>query len=300
MKFQRDFIILILLGLFFCNRLFAADYAVVVRAHIGINYAIDHWQPTVDALNEKIPDHKFTLLPILNLKQITEQAGKKEFDFLLTNPSSFIEIEQLYGANALVTLINKRANTAQDRFGSVIFTHVNNGDILKLEDLKGKILMAVSENAFGGWRVAWLEMLEHGFDPYKELKEIKFSKNGIQPDVVFAVRDGKADVGVVRTDRLERMEANGDIDMRYFRILNNKDVKDFPFFLSTQLYPEWAFAKLKHVPTKHAKQVADVLLAITAESSAAKLGKYVGWEAPRDYTSVRRLMKRLKVGPYKN
>ncbi|MDH5393481.1 MAG: phosphate/phosphite/phosphonate ABC transporter substrate-binding protein [Gammaproteobacteria bacterium] len=276
----------------------AKEYNVAVRAHHGIDVAHQQWQSTINVLNESIPDHKFRLLPIISLDEITRQAGQARFEFVLTNPSSFVELEQLYGAKAMLTLKNKRANTAQDRFGSVIFTHVRNEDIISFKDLKGKTLMAVSEPAFGGWRVAWMEMLEAEFDPYKDLKKLHFTKGKTQPEVVWAVRDRKVDAGVVRTDRLERMETAGEIDMRYFRIINNKDVKDFPFFLSTDLYPEWAFASMHGVPADLFRRVQQVLLSVSAGSQAATSGKYMGWVTPRDYRSVRHLMKKLQVGPY--
>jgi len=297
---MRIRVLILLLSLSYCNVLVAADYKVSVRANHGINNAIKKWQPTINLLNKKIPEHTFTLLPILSLKEISDRSGRGEFDFVFTNPSSYIEIEQLYGAKAMVTLNNKRANTAQSRFGSVIFTHARNTDIINLKDLADKTLMAVSEEGFGGWRVAWLEMLEQGFNPRTQLKKLLFTKSNTQPEVVYAVRDGKVDAGIVRTDRLERMEMKGKIDMRYFRILNNKDVRNFPFFLSSQLYPEWAFAVLKHVSPKDAKRVAKALLNISKESKAAQSGHYVGWLPPENYQPVRDLMKRLKVGPHAN
>lgn len=295
--FVKDGAVLLFI-LLFSPALFAADYSVAVRAHRGIDVAVKSWTATVDVLNKQLSPHTFTLKPILNLNELSDAAGRGEYDFVLTNPSSYVEIEQLYGAKALATLNNKRANTAQDSFGSVIFTHANNAGILKLKDLEGKTLMAVSKPAFGGWRVAWLEMLEQGFDPGKDLKALIFAKNRTQVEVVWAVRDGKADAGVVRTDLLERLEAQGKIDMRYFRIINNKDVKTFPFFLSTKLYPEWAFAAMKSVPTELVQQVQQTLHVIASDSLAAKKGKYIGWAAPRDYTSVKQLMQKLKVGPY--
>lgn len=298
MKAIRIYSAVILFCMVFSQGLLAAEYKVVVRAHHGIEKAIKLWQPTIDVLAKQLPQHRFTFKPVLSLTEITAGAARGEFDFVLTNPSSYVEIEQLHAAKALVTLNNKRANTAQDRFGSVIFTHVRNEDILSIKDLKGKTLMAVSEPAFGGWRVAWLEMLEQGFNPYSDLKNLKFTDGKTQPEVVWAVRDGKADVGVVRTDRLERLEATGEIDMRYFRILNNKDIKNFPFFLSTKLYPEWAFAAMKYVPVELTQQVKKILLSIPDNSTAAKSGKYVGWVAPKDYSSVKELMQKLKVGPY--
>ena len=298
MKFRIKDSVVLLFALLFSPTIFSADYTVAVRALRGIDAAVQHWTATMDVLNKQLSPHTFTLKPILNLNEISNAAGRGEYDFVLTNPSSYVELEQLHDAKALATLNNKRANTAQDKFGSVIFTHANYTEILKLKDLKGKTLMAVSKPAFGGWRVAWLEMLEQGFDPDKDLKALLFTKNRTQAEVVWAVRDGKADAGVVRTDLLERLEAKGKIDMRYFRILNNKDIKDFPFFLSTKLYPEWAFAALKSVPAKLAQRVQQTLHAISSDSLAAKKGNYVGWVPARDYTSVQKLMRKLKVGPY--
>jgi hypothetical protein len=93
-------------------------------------------------------------------------------------------------------------------------------------------------------------------------------------------------------------EDEGEIDMRYFRIINSQDVKGFPFFLSTQLYSEWVFAKMKSTPAELGTQVAKILQSLHSLTSAAKSGKYMGWVAPRNYDSVRELMKSLKVGPY--
>ena len=238
------------------------------------------------------------VVPILSLNEITAAAGRGEFDFLLTNPSSYVEIEELHKAKILATLNNRRANSAQSRFGTVIFTHARNKNIYELNDLKGRALMAVAEPAFGGWRVAWYEMKKNGIDPYSDLKTLVFAENNTQPEVVYAVRDQQVDVGVVRTDQLERMEADGKIDMRYFRILNNKNEKGFPFFLSTSLYPEWAFAALKDTDGELAQDVKRVLTSIEKNSAAAMAGRYVGWIEPLDYSSVRELMKDLEVGPY--
>jgi hypothetical protein len=170
MKLVKRVIVLMFFSFIFNTVLIAGEYKVAVRAHHGLKDAHRQWQPTIDALSKSLPKHSFVLLPIVSLNEISRRVAQHEFAFVLTNPSSYVELESLYGAKALVTLNNKRANKAQDSFGSVIFTHVKYKDILSIEDMKGKTLMAVSEPAFGGWRVAWLEMLNHGFDPYSDLK----------------------------------------------------------------------------------------------------------------------------------
>ncbi len=290
--------VILQLLIFFPNLGFTTEYTVAVRAHKGIDIAIKKWQPTLDLMNKAIPQHTFVLLPIVSLNDITQRAGKGEFQFILTNPSSFVEIKEYFSAKKLVTLNNKRANTAQNKFGSVIFTHVLNEDIVSIKDLKGKNLIAVSEPAFGGWRVAWLEMLNQNFDPMKKLNKIMFTKNGTQQEVVQAVLDGTADAGVVRTDLLERMEQSGKVDMRYLRVINNKYVENFPFLLSTPLYPEWVFSSLQSVPDILSEKVKNTLLDISYSSDAAKAGNYIGWVSAKDYSSVKALMQRLKVGPF--
>ena len=279
--------------------LLADEYKIVVRAHHGIKASIRQWQATVDELNKKIPRHHFTLVPIRSLDLITLAAGSGDIDFILTNPSSFVEIEHFHNAKALVTLNNKRGETAQARFGSVIFSKMSNKDITTLADIKGKSLIAVSKNAFGGWRVAWLELLANGIDPFHDLKSVSYAIGKTQSEVVWSIVYGKADVGVVRTDLLEGMIERGNIQRKDFRILNQKKVKDFPFVLSTKLYPEWAFSVMKHVSADIAQQVKDVLSSITQKQKAAIAGRYTGWIEPSDYSEVHELMKRLKVGSFK-
>ena len=115
--------------------------------------------------------------------------------FVLTNPSSFVDMELNLGASAILTLRNKRQGKPYTLFGSVIFTRNDNDSINSVEDLHDKTFIAVSKPAFGGWRVAVRELLKEGFDVYKDAKQVSFS-GGIQQDVVSIVSLGNADVGV--------------------------------------------------------------------------------------------------------
>jgi len=276
----------------------ASEYRVAVRAHNGIETAKLKWQPTLDYLSKKIPDHTFMLIPVIDLNDITAGVANDEYSFVLTNPSSYVEINKLHNVRALVTLNNKRGNTGQTHFGSVIFIQSARDDINILDDLKGKSLMAVTPLGFGGWRVAWFELLKNNIDPFSDLQSVLYTQSSQQRDVVYAVRDGKTDAGIVRTDMLERMSEEGLIDLRYFRILNSQTTVGFPFFHSTQLYPEWPFAVTKKVPQEIVKKVKRALLNMPEDDSAAILGKYIGWVSALDYSSVNELMEKLQVGPY--
>ena len=274
-------------------------YPVAVRAHSGAEAAIKTWQPTIDYLNKTISGHRFELIPYPHLSQQLDDALDKKFAFILTNPATYVELQHLTDARALVTLINKRQGTAQTQFGSVIFTRADRDDIIHLHDLKGKHLKAVSPLGFGGWRVAWLEMLHNAFDPYEKLGQLSFT-DGNQPAVVKAIQTGTADAGVVRTDMLERLAQKGEVSLTEFRILHNVETEGFPFFHSTPLYPEWPFAVMPDVSDELTTQVKQALLNIKQDHPAAQAGQYNGWTQALDYTSVDNLLKELHIGPYKN
>jgi len=277
----------------------AKEINIAIRAHNGANYALQRWNATIDYLNEKIPQHHFNLIPVVSLEELKQRSAQLEFDFILTNPSNYIEMSLTQNAGRILTLINKRQGQGYTHFGSVIFTRADQKDINNLQDLKGKRLLAVSETAFGGWRVAWLELLNNDIDPYSDLAELKFA-DGIQKDVVFGVLSGHADVGVVRTDMLERLAAAGKIDLSSIRILGEKHAKDFGFLHSTELYPEWPLVKHETASPELAKQVTIALLQLDENHPAAQQGQYVGWSVPLDYSPVHDLIKKLKIGPYQS
>lgn len=268
-----------------------------LRAHSGAEIDMAKWQPTADYLSQKIPQHRFVMIPFEDLKNLSNAADHKMFDFVLTNPSSYVELEKKYGASRILTLQNLRQGGAYTQFGSVIFTRKDNNEINTLDDIKGKIFIAVSERAFGGWRVSWKEFVDNDIEPYEDFDKILFS-GGIQEQVVHAVLSGKADAGTVRTDMLEGMAARGEIDLSQVKILSEKKKHHFPFLLSTELYPEWPFAKLKDTSPELAQQVAIALLSMSNKESAAITGRYYGWTVPLDYQPVHNLLQSLKVGVY--
>jgi len=276
----------------------AESVRIGLRAHSGVEKGMAQWQPTADYLTGAIPGYEFVMVPHVSIQELHEQAGKNEFDFIFTNPSSYVALELNHGASRILTLENKRQGGAYTQFGSVMFTRADS-DIKNIVDLKDKRFMAVSEKAFGGWRVAWRELHKQGVNPSTYFKELLFS-GGVQEEVVFTVMAGRADAGTVRTDMLERMAAAGQIDLNDIHVLNRKQTSGFPFAHSTELYPEWPFAKFNHTSSELAQKVAVALLSMPVSHKAAIAGKYVGWTVPLDYGPVHDLLRDLKVGPYES
>jgi len=268
-----------------------------VLAKRGDNKAAQTWQGTADYLSKEIPGYTFQIVP-LDFQQITQAVKERSVDFVIPNSGMFVDFEGLYNINGIATLKNQRLGKPYTVFGGVIFRRKDREDIQTLEDVKGKTLMGVDETSLGGWQMQWGELKKAGIDPYKQLKNLSFGKT--HDDVVYAVRDGKVDVGTVRTDTLERMAEEGLINLNDFVVINQQKElqKDFPFLLSTPLYPEWPFSSTKNTPAQLSELVASALLRMPKDSEAAKMSKSEGWTLHSNYRPVDDLFLDLQIGRY--
>lgn len=274
-------------------------HKIMLMAHRGKDNALKKWTATADYLTDNIPGHRFELVPLdWNGMRAYIKAG--EADFVLSNPGMYVEFEADYGIRRLMTLKNLRLGEAVPNFGSVIIKRTDRDDIQNIADLKGKHLMMVSHLSWGGWQVAWMEMLKQGFDPYKQLGEL--STSGSHDKTVMAVLAGEVDAGVCRTDTLERLAEQGKINIDDIALITskNKDYPQFDFLLSTDLYPEWPFAATPGVDEVLLQEVTRVLLGMPADSQPAREGHYVGWTVPENYQPVHEVLRELRIRPYEN
>jgi PAS domain S-box-containing protein len=233
---------------------------------------------------------RFELIP-LAFPEVDAAVRARSIDFLLANPAVFVMMDHRYGLDPLVCLESRREGVACKTFGGVILCRADREDIQDLKDLRGKSLYAVDSTSFGGLMMAQRELMDAGLDPKGELTTIYA---GGHEEVVFAVLEGRADAGTVRTDTLERMGRKGQIRMQDLRVLNlTQPDKDFPFVRSTRLYPEWPFAALEHVKALARRRTAEALLSILPDDAAAQEGLYSRWHLPDDYSDVRRCLEQV-------
>lgn len=269
-----------------------APVKIGVLAFRGGKDALKRWSPTADYLSAAIPNARFEVVP-LEPEALNVAVEKGALGFVLTNTGNYVDLEARHGISRIATLRTPSGSV----FGAVIFTRAARADIETLEDLRGKSFMAVQPEGFGGLQMAWRELKAHGLDPFKDFKTLKFS-GFPQDNIAFAVLKGEVDAGTFRTETLETMAAEGKIRLQDFRVLNPRSPPGFPFLVSTRLYPEWPFAKLKNSPPELAQGVAIALLQMPENAPAARAGDYRGWTVPLDYTPVHELYRELRLGPY--
>jgi PAS domain S-box-containing protein len=154
---------------------------------------------------------------------------------------------------------------------------------------------AVHHTSLGGWIMALREIRTAGIETW-DLASLSFL--GTHDAVVEAVLKKEADVGIVRTDTLERMAQEGKIELDQLRIIEPRTYGSFPYAVSTPLYPEWPFAQLSHTPQHLAKEVSIALLQLPADEAAARQAHIKGWTIPENYQTVRDLLMLLELAPF--
>jgi len=289
---------LLLLALFYPFDSSAADTELTlgVLAFRGEPAALQRWSATADYLSSRLDGYRFRLEP-LTLDGMREAVAGDRLDFVLTNTGNYVVLEHAYGISRLATLKANYGGTSYTQFGAVIFCRRERDDLNSLQDLAGHSMMAVSLNAFGGFQMAWRELLAAGIDPLTDLASLDFS--GFPQDaIVDAVLAGEVDAGTVRSGTLERMAQEGIIDLDEIKVLGARNQDGFPFLHSTRLYPEWPFAKARRTPAELAQKVAIALLQMEADSEAATRAFTAGWTIPLDYGPVHELFRELGIGPY--
>ncbi len=294
-KGQKTVIIITTL-LFSLSLAFSAQAVIKigVLAKRGASKTMKKWGPTATFLSSKMGD-KVVIIP-LKFKAIEPMVKGSKIDFLLANSAFYVTMEKKYQAKAVATLINSRQGKALKTFGGVILT-TKDSPINSLNDIKGKKFMLVKFSSFGGGQMAERLFLDNGINPKTDFTALIEGKK--HDNVVLAVQHGVVDAGTVRSDTLERMDAEGKIKISDFKIIHQQN-DSFPFVHSTRLYPEWPMAALKSTSPGLATKMASALESLSASSPAAKAAKIVGWAEAADYTPVRECLKAIKYGPFAN
>ncbi|MEI6207436.1 MAG: PhnD/SsuA/transferrin family substrate-binding protein [Desulfuromonadales bacterium] len=255
------------------------------------------WQPVSDHLRKSLPGMEVHILP-LTYPEIEEALSSNRLDFAIINPGYYVQFREKMGlSGVLATLVEQEKGKPFHAFGGVIFTRSDQDDINGLKDLKNKKIAIVDSGSLGGYQAPACELARAGI---RLTGEGRILATGLPHDrTISAVLEGRADAGFVRTGVIEMMVDEKKLDLNRIKILNKQDLADFPFVVSTRLYPQWPFVSLPHVKEKLARKVAAALLSMeTPDTYANAVRGIYGFTVPADYEPVEQLLRELRLPPY--
>ena len=102
----------------------AREVRIGVLANRGADRAMSQWQPTAVYLGARLPDRRFSIVP-LSFEQLAPAVGAGKVDYVLANPAVYVGLERWYDVSPIATLKHSMAGQEYSLFGGVVFTRAD-------------------------------------------------------------------------------------------------------------------------------------------------------------------------------
>ncbi|MDD4911208.1 MAG: EAL domain-containing protein [Sideroxydans sp.] len=253
------------------------------------------WQPIADYLERSL--QRPIKLSVLNYDELNDAATKQQLDVVVTNPGHYVLLNHRgLVKSPLVTLINRAGPHELHSFGGVIFTRADS-KISALSELSGKRIAIVGTDSLGGYQMQAYELLKVGIDLDSQSPLI--IKTGMpHNNVVDTVMSGTADAGFVRDSILEGLIKNGKLKADQFKIVNQQQPANFPYLVSTPLYPEWPVTVTRNLDERVSRALTVALLSLKSDDPAAIASRISGFSTPAVYEGVEDVLRELRMPPF--
>jgi len=254
------------------------------------------WQPLADHLSRVLGDTQVHLR-IYNYEEMDEALARKEIDFLFTNPRHFIELRSRNNlSGALASLVEYEKGQPLTQLGGAILARANDASINELEDLMGKRVGYPGTEFMGAYLAPMHAIAQAGLHAERDLVMVAIKPP--QEHLITALLMGEVDAVFVRAGLIEEMQHDGRLAGNAVKIIGKRQSANFPWGLSTPLYPNWPFAALGHVDPQASRRVAAALLNIEADSAVAHAANIYGFTIPGNYSPVEQALRELHLPPF--
>ncbi|MGQ9723988.1 MAG: EAL domain-containing protein [Tepidimonas sp.] len=255
------------------------------------------WAPVERALQAHLPTWSIRWR-WLTLPELREAVAADAVDVVITSPGHAAQLQVSEGASpALATVVRQVGTKTLLAFGATMVVRADS-PLHHWRDLAGRTVATTDLDAFGARRIHEFELWRRGVSP-ADVTWIAASGHTHQ-DAIQAVLSGRADAAAVREGVLEALIARGRVPDGLLRVLERQELLDYPYAVSTPLYPEWPVLALPSVPAEQRRRLAAALLEIppaqTVPGEAPE--QVVGFAPPQSYDSVRRVLAELRAPPF--
>ncbi len=235
-------------------------------------------------------------LHVLTLDELEDAAAHRQMDMLMTNPVHYVQLRaRNHLTGALATLVSIEDGGPTESLGGVIIVSPRQGAPRTLKDLKGRRIGIPGTRFLGGYVAQAYELEQVGI---RVPRDVQLVDLGSHDAVVHAVASGRVEAGFIRTGILERMRAESAVLDGAVEAIHVQRLAEYPYVVSTRLYPEWPFVVLPHLPREQVARIASALYSLSPDHPAARAALIAGFNPPADYLSVEQVMRRLRFPPF--
>ncbi len=259
----------------------------------------DSFAPFTAWLNARVPGESFRVQQLASIEDLLQAVERRQIDFAFTTPAAMVELNVRYGARPIATVMQPAGNGQNYPWlAGAVFTKDSRTDIQTMNDVRGKRVVALSPLALGGWLSVVRAWRKAGIRADTDLGNLQFVFSYAK--VVDAVCQGTADIGILAANALMTVTGQCPEKLRVLPAPGGRRDPRYPVEVSTQLYPEEAFAVTREENEAVVAQVTTALLAIEPDSDVAKAATVGAFTAPLSYEPVQQLMQDLRLRPFES
>ncbi|HEX6571876.1 MAG TPA: PhnD/SsuA/transferrin family substrate-binding protein [Steroidobacteraceae bacterium] len=217
-------------------------------------------------------------------------------DVAMTSANDYVTYAHRIGLSApLATVVAYRDGKLLSGFGGAILTRAGRNDLKRVEDLVGRRIGIVDRRSLGGYQAQAFELLQRGIDVSRRATLVPTGTP--ESSTLRALLDGRVDAIFVRAGSFEAWQRHGLVRREQLKVLGRRTLPDYPFALSTTLYPYYPVVAMPQLEPTLARRVVVALLAMP-EGTLAAGGDPIAFQLPADYEPVRQLARALRMPPY--
>ncbi|MBP7829648.1 MAG: PhnD/SsuA/transferrin family substrate-binding protein [Kiritimatiellae bacterium] len=254
-------------------------------------------EKTAAYLSRQLPGHEF----IVNRAGVNwvNQVDKTGPGLVFVDPVQFIQLESRVQLRPLAALERFAQTRRARQTGGVVFT-LKDSAVQQTGDLQRATVAAVDGDPLASSLSVLRELKAQGTDSREAFGKLIMNPN--DQAVVEVVLAGQADAGIVTAGVLEQMAAAGRLDLNGIRVLalGGPPPADYPFRVSTRLYPDRLLVALPGTDSDLADQVAALLLTAGPGDLDPDGAMDTGWTVPDPREEVRQLLRELQRPPYED
>ncbi len=280
------------------NRSHTADNQLVVGIddEIGNEVTAPILRHTIEALDEHAKaDGRFIVIKYLEREKLLDRVAEGDIDLVISNADVYAEMAFDDRVEAIASLWFPQAHAPETSSASTIIVRKDNPNIYTLTDLSRDQykIWAQKPNSFSGFIVLEDQLAQMSLNYKRILSNVHFTNENNVLDILRAVKNGEADVGIVSACAIENMMELNLTHLYEYRVINPQPHEQLSCQHSTSTYPSFVISVYKGIRHDQPWEFATMLMGMDLPSGYK-------WAAPGNFRELYDLMYRLRMGPYNN
>ena len=158
--------------------------------------------PLTNYLSGYLDGRPFEVVPLATLEQMVQEVDAGRLDFVIASPVALVTLTAHHRVRPIATVTQTAGDRVSPWIASAVFVKAGRQDIQRLEDARGRRVLALSRLALGGWLASVREWRNRGIEE-TDFASLQFDFS--YDEIAAKVCKGEVDVGVLPANRFHAL-----------------------------------------------------------------------------------------------